>query len=546
MAGPAGPEALSGPVRPRWHFPALLVASAALVSAARADEPPPLTAETIDREVDAALAAAGIEPSPPTDGRAFTRRLWLELLGRTPPLEAIQAPPAGEAARAQMIGRLLETPEAARRAAAQWTAELFDRPGGQAGAQLLQDAFRDWLAGELAADRPWDQLVAAILAGEGRTDQQPALTWALLRSASGDPADLAGPALRQFLGLQLECARCHDHPFQRWTQAEFQQVTAWFARTRVRPEPGLLAVYRFSEAPLGEHRATLGGHKQEVAPGFPSPGGGADALPAEGPALAGATPPGVTRTSRRAAFARWVTAPANPWFARAAVNRVWARRFGAPLVAPLDDLEAAGDAPLAGLLDRLAAAFAADGFSLRRLDAAILGSRAWQRSALRAGDPVTRERARALAGTARVRPLDAPTLAGALLAVAGRDRPGPGEPPRLHAALRARLELELGGVLPPSGAARDPDQVTTAQGLVTLVGPALTGLVRGPLVARVLEGDPATPEALRRLWLLALSRPPSPAESSRARAHLGAHPAREAWEDLAWALIAGSEFHTNH
>lgn len=535
------------PLAPARGPLASLLLCAVYAGGARADEPPPLSAELIDREVEAALATAGLEPAPPADPATWLRRVWLDLLGTLPPPEQVERflREDGPAERQALVERLLASPQAARRASAQWTAELFDGPARDAGLALLRQAFREWLASQLEADRPWDQVVAEVLAGEGRTDQDPALLWILERAGSADPADLAGPALRQFLGLQLECARCHDHPFQRWTQAEFHAATAWFARLRVRPEPGLVAVFRLNEGPVGEHRAAVGGDgKQEITPGFPAGLSPAPGDEAQGEPLL----PGVTRTSRRLTFARWVTSPRNSWFARAAVNRVWARLCGAPLVSPVDDLEAAkleGHAPLARLLERLAAAFAQDGFSLRRLTAAIVSSRAWQRS-VQGGEQQGDERLRSVAGAARVRPLDAEALTGALLAAAGRDVPGPGEPARIHQALRARLEGELSGALPVAGAARDPDQVTTAQALTTLVGPALNGLVRGPLVSRALEvtGEEAR---LRRLWLLTLSRPPRAGELVHARAHVRrTKPEREAWEDLAWALVAGSEFHTNH
>lgn len=530
----------------RVRSPTILLALA-LACGARADDPPggaALSSELIDRLVERAQAARSVTPSPMSDDAAFLRRLWLDVAGTLPTPSEVERfladPDPGKRQRA--IAAALAAPEAGTHAAGQWTAELFEGPARDGGAALIRGVFRDWLANELRRDRPWDQLAAELLAAEGRTDKDPALFWVLEKAGTADPADVAGPALRQLLGLKLECARCHDHPFQRWTQAEFHAAASWFARLRVRPVPGAVAVYTVGEAPVGEHRAAMGATaKVEVAPALPRQGG-SELRP-------GAAPEGATKSSRRATFARWATSPENPWFARATVNRVWARLFGRGLVEPVDDLEAGAEgAPLGPVLDQLGRAFAKDGFSLRRLQAAILGSRAWQRSSRRPEGRTDFAAARELCATARVRPLEAPALAAALLRAAGRDRPGPGEPERIHQALVERLRAELQGAVPlPGAGARDPDQVTTSQALVTLVGPAVTGLVRGPLTDRVLAAGSGREARLRELWLRLLSRAPRPDERVRARKHLeGQGDSRAAWEDLAWALVAGSEFHANH
>lgn len=497
------------------------------------------TSAAIDSWIEARLAADGLVPLPIVDDAAFLRRVTLDLHGTLPADEALRRFEADAAPdkRARLVRALLDDRAFAARWSEPWAEELASGLPDDEGGRFFAEQLRAWLEQEVHARRGLDAIAARLVAAEGRTDEEPAGIYALAHGLV-DPADLAGAAARDLLGQSIACARCHDHPFAPVEQATFHGLAAYFARLRVRPEPGKVAVFRVSEGPVGEHRFTPSdvagaamAPRREIEPRPPGP---ADLPP-------GTTPPGVTRTSRRAALARWITSPANPHFARAQANRAWARLMGRGLLEPLDDLGADAASPRGPLLDLLARDLVASGFALDRFVEAICGSRAYQRAST-STDPAALPRLRDALGAARVRPLDARTLGRALLAVAGRDRPRQGELPTVHAAAVRRVQEELAAALPRRGDAGrgDPDFAPAALGLALTAGRAVTAVARGPAVDRLL----ALPRDARveALWRATLSRAPRPDE----RAAAPPTDARAAWEDLVWAVLATTEFGTNH
>ncbi|MGE0709798.1 MAG: DUF1549 domain-containing protein [Planctomycetota bacterium] len=507
-------------------------------SSARADDAPPeaalpqpaLSAATIDDALEAAWRDAKLAPAPLVDDAGYLRRVSLDLVGTIPGPEEVEAFLADRAPdkRAKLAERLLRDPRRARHVA-RWAADRWIGPldGVPAARPFLED-FRDFLAGAIQEDRSFAALAAEVVAAEGTTGQGPALLYAV-RHGRTDYEDFAGAVARDFLGLELECARCHDHPFEAWKQADFHGLAAAFARTRVRPAGP--AALRVGEAPLGEHRYTdPKGQAFAAAPRYPVVTA-AEVRPAQ------LALPGTTATSRRAAFARWMASLENPWFARNVVDQTWERLFGAPLAASGADVAA----PEVRLRARLARGFAVGGFSLRALERAIVTSRVYQRaSAGGARSPDELARAQAVFAAARVRPLPAPELVDALLAAGGRGAPRPGELPRLFARQREGLIADLRGVLPER---REAGQVTSAEALWWLNGRAATGLTRGPWREAVSGRDPSA--TLRRVFLRTLGRPPRPAEARALGAHLAAS-GDEALGDLFWALVATSEFASNH
>jgi len=511
---------------------------AGLATAVSADEGRQLDPAQIDAGLTALLTDVGLEPSPSCDDATFLRRLTLDLTGTVPTPDQVEAFLGDDAAdkRERAIDALLASPAFAARQAEQWTDLLLeDFTGAEPQTAFLRERFRGWLEESLGAGRGWDGIAADLLAGEGQSDQDPRVIYVLDRGRTS-PEDLAGSAARQLLGLRIDCARCHDHPFTETTQAEFHTLAAWFARTRVRGVPGKQGVFRVGEAPVGEHRAALLDQpKRAFEPGFF--GSPADLRP-------GPRPERTTATSRRVTFAAWATSPDNPWFARSAVNRVWARLFGRGLVEPVNDLSEADTAPGGPLLEELARAFATDGFSLRDLYAALTRTQAYQRAATRA-DPAELDQARAHFATAAVRPLDLSARVQVLLRVSGRDVSD--QPEFLQRSLRRRLTTELRQVSPrlPDGERAAAADVTTSQGLALLNGAAASGLAKR--VATLAQAAGARPrDRLRHLFLRVLSRPPRSDELRAAKRYLKRRESATDYEDLAWALLATSEFLTNH
>ena len=218
--------------------------------------------------------------------------------------------------------------------------------------------FVTWLSQQVAANRPYDQMVRELISGEGLWTDHPATNFVSVtvqqdNKNQPDPIRLAGRVTRAFLGLRLDCAQCHNHPFAQWKQSDFQGLAAFFGQTHV----GFTGIRdgdgEFEAEDKYEKR------KKVIEPRVPF---APELLPAGG--------------SRRERLAQWVTDPKNPFFARATVNRVWALLCGKPLVDPVDNLDPAAPGPPA--LEVLAEDFAANGFDLRRLIRVIASSQVFQ------------------------------------------------------------------------------------------------------------------------------------------------------------------------
>jgi hypothetical protein len=507
-----------------------------------------LSAAPIDAHFAARWRAAKVAPTASADAATFLRRVTLDLTGTIPSPAEVEAylkssrqdESSRGAERARRIDALLADPRRARHVARwasdRWIGALDELPQAR---PYLED-FRLWLGKAVASDRSWLEVAQRLVAAEGTTDREPALLYAVRHGRSG-PEEFAGAAARDFLGLGLECARCHDHPFESWKQGEFHGLAAVFARTRLRPvRQGVL---RVTEAPLGQHRyADPKGRSFTASVAYP---GAALSPPRTRPTSRPASRPSgglvkTTRTSRRVAFARWLGAPTNPWFARNVVNLTWERFFGRPLIQ--DGLTAASESPHHTLLSRLARDFVHSGYSLRSLERAIVTSRAYALSSTGSGAEAL-EKARGEFAAGAVRALSAPVLVEVLLRAGGRAEPRPGELPRLHARLRTRLIGELRRVLPDRPQA---GEITPAEALWWLNGQAANGLTRGLALREAMQEK--TPRArVRHLFLRTLARQPRTAEQRAALRHVKSlQGAPEAYADLFWALVSSTEFASNH
>jgi hypothetical protein len=289
-----------------------------------------------------------VQPAPPAPDLAVARRLALGLASTIPSLEEIrQFESLPEVQRLSWwIDHLLQDPRFADN-----FAERFARAfvGTEDGQPILyrRRRFVSWLAEQFANNRPYDQLVRDLIASDGLWTDQPATNFVSVTvqtdsKSQPDPVRLAGRITRAFLGLRLDCAQCHNHPFADWKQSDFQGLAAFFGQTHL----GFTGIH---DGP-GEYQVKDKKTEQmrSVVPHVPF---AAELLPQKG--------------SYRRQLARWVTHAKNPYFARAAVNRVWALMLGRPLVEPVDNLESDVSAPAA--LALLADDFAAHQFDLRRL-----------------------------------------------------------------------------------------------------------------------------------------------------------------------------------
>jgi hypothetical protein len=300
-----------------------------------------------------------LTPAPTASELTILRRLSLALTGSIPSLEEIrQFEGYTDADRLQWwLGGLSQ-----ERRFADYFAERLARAfvGTEEGPFLVYRRRRlvSWLSDQIHANRPYDQLVRDLIASDGLWTDQPATNFVTVtiepdNKKGPNPERLAARVARAFLGVRLDCAQCHNHPFQSWKQADFRGLAAFFGQV----EQGFTGIHDGDGELRLENRKT--GAIETIAPRVPFLG---ELLPADG--------------SRRSQLAQWVTDPRNPYLSRATVNRVWALVLGRPLVEPVDDLLSADEMP--PTLSLLADDFAAHGYDLRRLIQLITATRAFR------------------------------------------------------------------------------------------------------------------------------------------------------------------------
>jgi hypothetical protein len=486
-----------------------------------------MTSADVDALLSAAWNKAGVTPTPRADDATWLRRAWLDVLGTIPPPEVVvrflAQPSDDPAKRARMIDDLLDSP----RWADHWTAYWDDVWMGRdaRGPDVDRGAFRSWLHAAFARNAPYGEIVTQLLTATGRNsdggpkgesdenegngpsspDVNGAVNWTL--KYRDNPQDMAGAASRTLLGVQIQCAQCHDHKTEKWTQDDFRSFAAAFTRTRLAPiddVPAKGAVRRVEVHDL-----------DRAAPRFGKMGDLESIAKAEPKALDG-TPLG-SGEGARVSLARWMTSPDNPWFARAIANRMWAHFLGRGFVDPVDDFRATNPATAPELMDALARDFAASGDDMKHLVRVIVGTEAYARSATpldvasQKADPEAK-----LWERFRITPLGPDELLDALVAAT-----------KLDAIVRATGRLDLAQVRfkvrQRYGFLFDVDEATdygdyegtVAQALALLNGSVVatgTSILPGSALSEVL-GMPGDDTAkIESLVLRSLSRLPTPDE----------------------------------
>ena len=336
----------------------LLIASSA---SAESDSSRSLTpgqmADRIDTLLEEAWTEQEIQPSPLADDSEFLRRVSLDLVGVIPTAGQTRRFLADEASekRHRTVDRLLDSPRHSTHLANTFREIILPSNGN--------DPFNDanglqrWLREQFVDDMRYDRIVSEFLAATGTGQEGPA---AFYRSLEAKPEKLAAATSRVFLGLQMECAQCHDHPFDDWSQKEFWGYAAFFAR--IQPPGGMRQNFRLVDSPQGE--VTLPETEIVVAPKYPR---GPIANEADG-------------GTRRIQLSIWMASRDNPFLARAAVNRVWSFMFGKGLVNPVDDIGPHNPPAHPQLMEELTEYFTEQDFSLRELFRAIAYSQTYQRS----------------------------------------------------------------------------------------------------------------------------------------------------------------------
>jgi hypothetical protein len=509
--------------------------------------PNPPEANYIDHHVFAKLRTLRMTPSPLASDSVFLRRAYLDVLGILPTSEEARHFLADRRSdkRARLIDALLQRPEFADFWSLKWADLLHceEKALDSKGVRL----FHDWIRRSLAEGKPLNEFARELVAGRGSTYSQPAANW--YRSLR-DPQARAESAAQVFLGIRMQCARCHNHPFDQWTQTDYHSFAAFFSRVQYR----IVENYRrdgFDKHEFVGEQIVWMDRNGEIK--HPSSG---EILR---PLFLGAeTPKFATHADRLLALADWIADPKNPFFARAQVNRVWYHLFGRGLVEPNDDFRASNPPVNAPLLNALAKDFAAHRFDLRSLIRTIMNSRTYQLSAVPNDSNRDDEAnfARAL-----VRPLQAEQLLDALAQVTGVSPSFAGYPSGTRAgqlpgvsANRGRRQRAGDGerfltsfgkpIRLLSCECERSEDTTLGQAFQLITGPMLDKMLRDPdnRMGRLLACK-TDAEIVEEFYLAALCRPPSARERQAALEMIGrAKNRRAALEDLVWGLVNAKEF----
>ncbi|HVX60082.1 MAG TPA: DUF1549 and DUF1553 domain-containing protein [Pirellulales bacterium] len=517
-------------------FRTLLIMFAALVGPPRGSAAAPPDAAALANRVDGHLAAAWSEarlaPAPLAGDAAFLRRASLDLIGRIPTVAETReflSDPASDK-RARLIDRLLASGGYTRHWAVFWRRSWIPQTDTQQFARLADD-FERWLAGRLRDEIGYDRLVEELLtvpsgrAGPAQfaAHSESTTPKTFLEASETRPENLAANASRAFLGINLDCAQCHDHPFSRWTRDEFWQTAAFFAQPQATSETTPVAF-----------RLPIPDTSQVATPKL---------LDGQLPAW----PEQLNADTGRKLLARWTVAADNPYFARNAANRIWANLFGLGLIEPLDDLSGENPASHPELLDKLTEAFKASGFDLKYLTKALMLSKAYQLScAAPNGDADSQDPS--LFASMAVRGLSGEQLYDSLRVAAGLpvERHDLGISPGLDARQQFATQFRVERA---SHAQRSIVQaLSLMNGELTV---ELTSPEKSPTLGAVADAPFFdTRGKVDALFLAALGRPPGDDEAGPLVAYVEQRgvdgQVRKALSDVFWSLLNSSEFNTNH
>lgn len=487
----------------------------------------------IDELVFAKLKTINVIPSDLCDDATFIRRAFFDIAG-TPPLPAMVRQfieNRDPNKRRKLVDELLERPEFKNYQSILW-ADLL-----RSSKQVLQEdgvkAYNKFIRESFAENKPFDRFVRELLTGTGSTFRNETATANYYR-VTGDPMELTTSTTQIFLGIRTDCARCHNHPFDRWSQDDFYGFAAFFAGVQQIPGPAR-DEYTISYDENARIRQPRTG--QVMPPKF---------LGADAP-LSGA------KGDLRVQLAQWITAKDNPFFARAIVNRVWKQFFGRGIVHPVDDFRATNPPINAPLLDALAQEFVNSGFDLKHLIRTICNSRVYQLSSVPNATNATDTKNFSRYYLKRLGPQQ---LLDAIVVATGVEESYPGQPPATRAInlidnTVSSYFLDVFGRSRRIQIAEPNVEPTMSQALALMNSPTLHNKITDPngriaqLIARL--GDRGERAILTEIYLATLARFPTEAELTQASAYIAkVGNLKEAYEDLMWALLNSKEFLFNH
>jgi hypothetical protein len=518
---------------------AVSVFRASIPMGLKVDDRLPKPRNFVDELVFAKLSKLGIPPSAASDDGMFLRRVCLDLTGKLPTADEARAFLEDKdnidnniAKRDKLIDRLLESNEYADFFANKWSTILRNRRTNQNYTRGTY-AFYQWIRDSVRSDKPYDQFVREIVAASGEISDHPPVAWyRTLRTATDQLEDTA----QLFLGVRIQCARCHHHPFEQWSQRDYAAFQAFFSR--VARKPGIHGL-QLNDEPRIYHNRGLATE--------PNPRNMREQLKPTG--LGGQPLELSEDDDPRQALADWMAEKDNPFFARALVNRYWKHFFGRGIVEPEDDMRITNPPSNPELLDGLAKSFIDGGFRIRPLVRTILQSQTYQLSS----EPneynlIDRQ------CFSRYYPkrMNAEVVFDAINQVTANRPNFPNLPQGTRAvqlpdAAITNYFLSVFGK--PEGASPCECERSTDANLAQILHLMMSREVEGKLRARptqlLVNGQLSDKDRVRELYLWAFARYPSDEELKFNLAYLDKKPFGErlqAYEDMLWALLNAKEF----
>ncbi|MDZ4685650.1 MAG: DUF1549 and DUF1553 domain-containing protein [Planctomycetaceae bacterium] len=475
----------------------------------------------------------GLRPSPVCDDATYLRRLTVDLCGRLPTVdetrEFLAKPQA--ASREELVDRLLKSPDYPAYFALKWGSIL--RNSNLAGADRTAYAFHNWIKDQIARNRPYDEFVRGIVAASGEWQDAPAINW-LWQSRDDQLHQVTADTAQVFLGLRLQCAKCHHHPYERFSQDDYYGLAGFFTRLGRKSFGEPPPYYSAPNVTIGERHPITG---EQIEPKYLD----GDVIkfgPEEDP---------------RHALVDWMARPDNPYFARALVNRMWGHFFGRGLVHEVDDLRETNPASNPELLVRLSQDFVEHKFDVQHLIRQLVTSRVYQLSSLPTSDNANDRQnfARyyprrfpaevmldAVDQTCGVksnfgnmssdaRAIDLPHENFGSYFLDAFDRP--------RRVTGCECERSTGATL---------SQVLLLANSDELENKLADGNGR---IERLIKGQVSTPRIIEELYLAAFTRYPTAQEVIAAEAHLARDSnVRQGLEDVLWSLVNSRGFGFNH
>ena len=492
----------------------------------------------VDKAVNERLHRLRIVPSGICTDEEFVRRVYIDVVGLYPKPAELQAFIADKHPdkRKLLVETLLQRKEFTELWVMKW-AELLQIRSGIAGNNNVPPFYKNallyynWMADEIGKNRPINEIVVELLSANGGTVSVPAVNY---YQSELDRLKLSENVAQVFMGMRLQCAQCHNHPFDRWTMNDYYGFNAFFAQIgrKATDDPQEVIVFN-SKGGESQHFLT----KKNVKPKF----------------LGGEEPELKPGDDRRRVMAEWLASPRNPYFARNIANIVWAHFLGVGVVDPVDDVRVSNPPSNTELMDELAAHLTEYKYDVRQLVRDITASAAYQRSSktneTNANDKLNFARA-------QVRRVRAEVLLDAISQITETPNKFQGLP------LGARaVQIADGAVsnyfLETFGRSKRESVASTevktdpnlSQALHLMNGDAVNDRIRrGQVVEKMVTAGKKDDEIITELFLRVFGRMPAAVEAKSITAAIAADPAnrRLVLEDAFWALMNSKEFYFNH